>query len=93
LVALVINTFPNRKLVGYKYRYQLADIAPNLIISVIMGAVVYLMNGLNLSPLVLLVLQVAVGVVLYLGLSIVTRNKNLNYLLEVIKQFIRKEKV
>lgn len=93
LVALVINTFPNRKLVGYKYRYQLADIAPNLIISVIMGAVVYLMNGLNLSPLVLLVLQVAVGVVLYLGLSIVTRNKNLNYLFEVMKQFIRKEKV
>ena len=90
VVATIINTFPNRKLIGYKYRYQIADIAPNLIISLIMGAVVLLMNKLTVAPILLLPLQVVTGAVIYIGLSLLTRNENFKYLLKTGKQFLKR---
>lgn len=89
-VALAVNTYPNRKLLGYRYRYQLADILPNLAISLAMGAVVLLLGKLDMSIYVLLPLQVAVGVVCYVCLSIVTRNENFRYLLEFLRQMAKR---
>ncbi len=88
VAATLINTFPNRKLIGYKYRYQLADIVPNLIISLIMGSVILAMNSLPLAPIWLLLLQVICGAVLYVALSVITRNENFFYLLSTAKQFL-----
>ena len=93
LIATVINTFPNRKLIGYKYRYQVADILPNLINALVMGGVVLWMNRLPWSPLPLLVAQLGVGVVVYVLLSVITRNSNFTYLCTTAKQFLKKESV
>lgn len=90
IVALTVNTQPNRKLLGYRYRYQLADIMPNLIISLLMGAVVWTMGFLPFAPIGLLVLQVAAGAVLYVLLSILTRNENFRYLLEFLLQIVKR---
>lgn len=92
LVATVINTFPNRKLIGYKYRYQLMDIAPNLAIALIMGGIVYLMNGLNISPVILFGLQIVSGAALYILLSIVTKNENFKYLLSTAMHMLKRVK-
>lgn len=92
VLATLINTFPNRKLVGYKYRYQVADILPNLIIAVIMGGVIWLMNRLTIAPLLLLGLQVVVGGIVYVALSLITRNKNFLYVLDAAKQFLQKRR-
>ncbi len=92
VMATLINTFPNRKLIGYKYRYQLSDILPNLGIALVMGAVVLLMNRLTVAPLLLLVLQIAVGGVVYILLSVITRNPNFFYVLDAAKQFVRKDR-
>lgn len=91
LIASVVNTFPNKKLIGYRYRYQLADLLPNFSIALIMGIGVYLLNFIGLSPLVLLLIQILAGAVLYLLLSLLTQNDNLFYLLKTFKQLIRKE--
>lgn len=90
VIATLVNTFPNRKLIGYKYRYQLFDILPNLIISLIMGAAVFFMNALPLSPVILLILQLAAGLAIYVGLSVITRNENFKYLLLTAKQFLKR---
>jgi O-antigen/teichoic acid export membrane protein len=42
LVAMVVNSIPNRRLIGYSFRHQAADLIPNLIISMIMCAAVTL---------------------------------------------------
>lgn len=89
-VALAVNTYPNRKLFGYSYRYQAADVLPNLLIAVIMGGIVMLVGTLPLPVFVLLVLQVLLGVVLYVGLSLVTKNENFRYLLSFLKQFFKR---
>lgn len=90
VIATIINTTPNRKLINYRRRDQIADIAPNLILSAIMGAAVYAVNYLPIAPLVKLGLQLVVGAVVYVILSILTRNDNFYYLLKMLKQYLLK---
>lgn len=91
-IATVVNTAPNRKLIGYQYRAQFADIAPNLLIAGVMGVAVYFMSGLPLHPALVLVIQCAAGAVIYVLLSVITRNKNFDYLLGLCKQYIFKKR-
>ncbi len=91
-IATVVNTMPNRKLIGYKYRAQIMDLLPNLLISVVMGAGVYALSLLSLGAFSLLVLQCSVGVVLYVLLSLLTRNESFYYLCSTIKQLINKKR-
>ena len=93
MFATLVNTYPNRKLLGYKYRYQLSDLLPNFIISIIMGIIVYFIKYINLSIYITLILQLIVGFITYLLLSIITKNKNFYYLLDYIKSYFRREKV
>ena len=90
LVASVVNTFPNRKLIGYRYRYQIIDILPNLLISAAMLAAVLLIGMLEIAPLLLLMLQIVAGVAVYLLLSIVTKNENFTYLIGYVKLMLKK---
>lgn len=90
-IATLVNTAPNRKLIGYRYRDQIADLLPNLLISLAMGAAVYMMNYLAMGALVKLVLQLAAGMVIYVLLSVVTRNTSFRFLLKTIKRYIFKK--
>lgn len=90
MIALMINTYPTRKLIGYNYRYQLEDFLPNLLIAGIMAAVVLVVGTLSLNNLLLLIVQIATGVVVYVALSIITRNENFRYLLDFILQIIQR---
>lgn len=88
--ATVVNTYPNRKLLGYKYKYQLNDLLPNLIISIIMGIVVYLIKYIQLSKVLILILQVFIGIIVYILLSKFTKNENLYYLIDYVRSYFRK---
>lgn len=81
----LINTWPNRYLLKYKYTDQIADIFPNLLIALIMGVVVYFINFLNLSVLVSLIVQILLGGIIYLILSILTKNDSFIYLINILK--------
>ncbi len=89
-LATVINTYPNRKLIGYRYRLQIADVLPNFLISLAMGAAVYAIGFLPLSPLWTLIIQVLSGMIIYVGLAFITRNSNFKYLLKTLKSFLKK---
>lgn len=71
VVATIINIFPNRKIVGYGYLEQLRDIGLNFFISFVMGGIVYAENLLQISDLLLLIIQVFTGVIVYIAISIV----------------------
>lgn len=86
LVAIVVNSVPNRRLIGYSYSKQAADILPNLAISILMCGGVMLLGRLNINTVLLFFLQIAAGIVIYLLLSLITRNKNLGYLIGAVKE-------
>ncbi|MBQ9514177.1 MAG: lipopolysaccharide biosynthesis protein [Clostridia bacterium] len=86
IIAALVNSFPNRKLLNYRYRLQVWDLLPNFIIAGIMGVIVYFMNYININNALLLLLQIVSGAVIYSVLSILTKNKNFIFLLDLIKE-------
>ena len=91
IVATIINTYPNRKLIGYSYRHQLSDLIPNFILSVLMGLVVMLVGRLPIPALPLLVIQVLVGGAAYVSLSVLFKNESFFYLLRYVKPFLKRK--
>ena len=91
VVACVVNTWPNRKLIGYKYRYQILDILPNLLLSAAMGMVVLLVGKLALPRFLLLGLQIITGISVYVALSLISKNEDFLYLLGFCKQLLKKK--
>ena len=88
IIAIIVNSIPNQKLIDYKYKHQLMDLIPNLISAIIMGICVTLVGMLNINKILLLVLQVFTGGIAYLFINIITKNKNLSYLLNMIRNII-----
>lgn len=89
MIASSINTFPNRKLIGYSYSLQISDIVPNLLIAVMMGLLVWSMGNINISAFILLPVQILAGMSAYVVLSILTKNRNFYYILSLFKSFVR----
>lgn len=85
LISQVINSWPNRYLLKYSYIDQIKDILPNIVIALIMGVFVYFINYLNLSVLVSLMVQIILGGIIYLVLSIFTKNDSFIYLINILK--------
>lgn len=80
------NAYPNIKLIDYSFKEQLADILPSIAMSAIMFAVVSFMQCLPLNDLPLLLLQVFTGALVYIILSVITKNKEFLYFLHLMKR-------
>ena len=92
LLASLINSFPNKKLLNYGYKKQFLDLAPNLITAVIMGCIVYFMKYIQINNIVLLILQVFVGIIVYFLLNYLIKNKSLAYLIDLFKTVTSRKK-
>lgn len=90
-IATVVNTAPNRKLIGYRYLDQITDVLPNLLISTAMGLLIYLVNYVQLGAVLKLILQCFLGIVIYILLSLLTKNESFGYLLQLCKRYIMKK--
>ncbi|MBQ4104645.1 MAG: lipopolysaccharide biosynthesis protein [Clostridia bacterium] len=88
IVSWFINAYPNRKLIDYTYKEQLGDFLPTLLISLVMFVVVLFVGKLQLNVFLLLVLQVFVGVVVYIILSAIFKLKAYRFLLEQAKRIL-----
>ncbi len=92
VTAQIVNAWPNKKLLGYSYPAQVRDMLPQIILSCIMGAVVYCVNFLNLSDILTLLIQVPLGAAIYTLLSYVFRLDSFVYMLDVLKKYVKKNK-
>ena len=90
IINSVVNAFPNSKLLGYSYFEQIKDLFPTIVISIIMGISVYSVNLLNMSNIVTLVVQILLGVVVYILCSVIFKNETFKYVLNIIKSVLKK---
>ena len=90
LLACVILSVPNRKLLGYSNLKQFQDVGLNFIVAAIMGIGVYYMKYLPINPWVLTALQVVAGVAFYIGINLILKNKTLFYSIKTIRGFVKK---
>ena len=84
-LSQIINTWPNRKLLGYKYHEQIMDIFPYISLSVVMAIIVYCIGNLNINNIIVLIIQVLVGIALYLGMAMAFKVDTLKYLQNFFK--------
>ena len=86
----IINASPNKKLMDYSYMEQVKDMLPSVAISAIMCTVVLLVGMLNINLYLLFPLQVIVGIVAYVGLSMLFKLECFQYVLDILKGFLKK---
>lgn len=76
-LALLIYSYYSSKLLNYSYLEIFGDFLKNVILAVIMGEVVYLIgvvSGLNM--LLTLIIQIVIGGIIYIVLSILLKNES-----------------
>lgn len=90
ILSQVINSWPNWKLLNYKYIEQLRDILPSIIVATCMGICVYCIGFLSLPTIITLIVQVVVGATIYIGVSAIFKLEEFEYLVGMVKSFLKK---
>lgn len=86
LIAMAVNAWPNRKLLGYSLLSQLKDILPPAALALVMGVCVWCVGLLGLGDLPTLALQILLGVLVYAALSALLKVDSFMYLLGFLRR-------
>ncbi|WP_276904990.1 lipopolysaccharide biosynthesis protein [Faecalibaculum rodentium] len=89
VLSQIINSWPNKKLLNYSYKEQLRDILPSITLSIFMGLIVSLVSIFHLPSLITLIMQIAVGIIIYIGASKVLRLDAYEYLISMIGSLLK----
>ena len=81
-----VTSLPLKKLLGYSFTAQLRDVWKSGLAAVVMAGAVWALGLLPLPSAPLLIMQVALGGAVYLGLSLVLKNESLAYILSLRKR-------
>ena len=90
VTSQIINSWPNRKLLNYRYLDQLKDILPGIALAIFMGCCVNLVALLHLSNTVTLLIQIPMGAAIYIGASAVLHLESYEYLMGMIRPVLKK---
>lgn len=90
ILFVFVNALPNVKLLNYPIRQQLSDILPNILMACVMFACIYPMTYLPIHDLLKLILQILVGALVYLLLSVITKNREFTALKRILLSFLVK---
>ncbi len=93
LIATIINTFALKKNIGYGLLQKILDCLPAILMSLVMIVSVLLVDLLHINSVYLNIgLKVFVGVVVYIGLAILTKNKQMKAIIKFFKNKLKKNK-
>ena len=92
IISQLINSWPNRKLLDYRYIDQLKDILPAILLAAFMGFCISFVTRLGLSDLLTLIIQIISGAAIYVVGSLVLKIESWQYLLVLVKTFFDKRK-
>ena len=92
IISTFINSYPNKKLLNYAYKEQILDILPSLLISLIMGGLIYFLSYIVKGNFSLIVTQVIFGGISYVLLSIIFKLECYKYLLNTIKEILNRRR-
>ena len=90
VISIIINSRPTKILLGYTLHDQLLDMMPQIILSSIMGIVMYCICFFNLSDICILLIQLFTGVGFYIAASELIRIDSYTYLKSILKNKLNK---
>ena len=91
ILSQIINSWPNKKLLGYNYLAQLKDMLPQIMLSCIMGLAVYCINFVGLNDFATLTLQVVVGIAIYALISKLFKIESFAYIKNAIAKVLNRK--
>ena len=92
IFSQIINAAPNKKLLGYSYLSQLRDMAPQIGVSLAMGAIVFSVQFLGLGDVATLAIQIPLGMLSYWAMSRAFRVESYTYVIGTVKEYLGKSK-
>lgn len=92
VTSMVINSWPNKKLLKYSFIEQIIDILPNIFIAILMGGVVSTIYIFKLSDVMTLAIQIPLGAIVYIGLSIIFKIEEFQYLKNMAEEMLKIKK-
>lgn len=90
VTSMLINSWPNKGLLGYSFKEQIVDILPGIFIAVFMGGIISTIRLLGLSDIVTILIQVPLGAFIYIILSYILKIESFEYILSMVKSFIKR---
>ena len=88
----IVNSWPNRRLLNYKYHDQLFDILPNIVLTIAMGAIVFSITFFKLPDWLTLTIQVPLGIFVYFFGAWIFRLDSFVYCKNMAKTFFSRKK-
>lgn len=86
MVEVVITTVVSSRVLNYKVMDFIKDIVPACVCSSIMGIIVFFVSFLPIRDVILLLTQVFVGIIVYVGISVLFKIEAFYYIIGVIKR-------
>lgn len=90
LINLAINTYFTSKLIRFNIPQQIKDLIRILFASLAMGAIVYLVNYIEINYILKLILGIIVGAITYTFIAWITKMSELKQLINLIRPYIHK---
>lgn len=88
-LSQIINSWPNKTLLGYGYLEQLKDILPGILLAIVMGVCVYPIQWIGLPDIVTICLQVLLGAIIYILGSKIFKLEIFEYLWNIFKTVVK----
>lgn len=92
VTSMLINSWPNKGLLKYSFKEQIIDILPNIFIAILMGIVVSTIYIFKLSDVMTLAIQIPLGAIVYIGLSIIFKIEEFQYLKNMTEEMLKIKK-
>ena len=90
--SMIVTMAYMKKHFAYRWRDQIWDILPPMLLSVVMWGAVYAASLLPIPQVLSLILQIVCGAAVYLGLAVVLKLESFTYLWNAMKAFLHKNR-
>jgi len=92
-IGVILDSIPNIKILKYTIQEQLKDILPIVLINAVMGIVLVFINFLPIKDWLLIILDIAFGIIVYIVISVTLKidcfNLTKNIIIDIIKKIKR----
>ena len=87
-LELLINAWPNSKLLDYHISEQMKDIFPSFFIAILMGLLVWLVSLFDFGLVLTMIIQISLGIFSYLFAATIFKIEAFNYIKKTISEII-----
>lgn len=87
ILSMIINSYPNKKLLGYSFTEQIKDILPSTAIALVMCIICIAVTYIGLNDGLTILIQVAVGAAFYISASAICKIDSFEYIKQQLRIF------